>query len=199
MLVWANRLHRGDLFVDVGANVGSYSVYAAELGASIIAIEANPDLVSRLRENLAVNDIAGEVHQLALADHTGTVRFDTSGDAIGHISEQGTEVPCDTLDNVLDGRRAAGVKIDVEGAERLVLMGAAETLADHRVGCLQLEWNARSRDLLGESREPVCELLWKHGYVLHRALPTGDLVAVEGVPAEVGDIFALPRGTSRSG
>src|SRR4051812_28355973 len=38
MLVWKRELGPGDLFVDVGANIGVYSVYAAELGAEVIAV-----------------------------------------------------------------------------------------------------------------------------------------------------------------
>ena len=38
MLVWQQALQSGDLFVDVGANVGSYTIWAADLGAEVIAL-----------------------------------------------------------------------------------------------------------------------------------------------------------------
>ena len=39
MLVWQQALRPGDLFVDVGANIGSYAIWAADLGADVIALE----------------------------------------------------------------------------------------------------------------------------------------------------------------
>ena len=58
MRVWQKRLRPGDLFLDIGANVGTYSVLAASQGATVIAVEAAPDTAELLRENIALNDFA---------------------------------------------------------------------------------------------------------------------------------------------
>ncbi|HET9444492.1 MAG TPA: FkbM family methyltransferase, partial [Acidimicrobiales bacterium] len=104
----------------------------------------------------------------------------------------GAVVAVDTLDAVLGDRVAAGVKVDVEGAEALVLAGATRALSERRIKVLQLEWNECSADLLGQDRAPVAELLRGHGYRLYRPDRTGALVAVSD--AGYGpDVFALPQ------
>lgn len=55
MLVWQRRLTANDIFIDVGANVGTYSVLAASLGAQVIALEPATDTVKLLRENVELN------------------------------------------------------------------------------------------------------------------------------------------------
>jgi hypothetical protein len=102
-----------------------------------------------------------------------------------------------TLDDVIGDRPVRGVKIDVEGAERLVLDGARETLASGAVTVFQLEWNRLSERLLGEDRVPVVTLLESYGYGFFRpdadgrlrpvdARPFGpDVFAVRGDPAEL--------------
>jgi FkbM family methyltransferase len=190
MLVWRERLRPGDLFVDVGANVGTYSLWAADLGARIIAVEPNPEAVTRLRRNLTLNGVDAEVVEAALTDHTGLATFDPTGGTTARLSTRGIAVRATTLDEVLAGRRAAGVKVDVEGHERLVVAGAAESLRERRIGCLQLEWHTLSWRVLGETREPIVELLRRYGYGIYRPDETGRLRPDAG---DFGrDVFALP-------
>ena len=86
------------------------------------------------------------------------------------------------------------MKIDVEGAERLVLEGASRALADLRIDLLQIEWNHCSLDLLGEDRKPVAELLRKCGYELCRPDASGALVPEVDLSATLltRDMFARP-------
>lgn len=190
MIVWSRRLKAGDLFIDVGANAGVYALFAADLGARVIALEPSPRAAHWLRRNVALNGLPIEVVQAALTDHEGTVDFDWSGDATGHIG--GPEVvPATTLDAVLAGERAAGVKIDVEGFERLVLIGGMSALREGRIACLQLEWNACSRSSLGEDRLPTAALLAQVGYGLYRPKGDGSLIPVTDLSFGA-DIFALP-------
>ena len=95
------------------------------------------------------------------------------------------------MDNVLGDRTADGVKIDVEGAERLVLEGAQRCLAEHRIRMLQLEWNEMSQPMLGEDRAPVARLLLDHGYRLFRPDRAGDLESLDD-NGFGPDVFALP-------
>jgi FkbM family methyltransferase len=191
MNVWTHRLRPGDLFVDVGANVGVYALWVADLGAQVIAVEPGPKAARRLRENVAMNTLPIEVIEAALTATSGTVSFDDAGDTTAHLGGPLT-VRAMTLDELLGDHRAAGVKIDVEGAERLVLEGSASALADQRIGCLQLEWNACSEERLGETRTPVAELLARHGYDLFRPDRAGCLHPTDG--AYGSDVFALPDG-----
>ena len=203
MQAWRRILKPGDLFVDVGSNVGSYALWAADLGADVIAIEPDHGAALRLRENVALNRFAIEVQQCALAGQCGRMPLTSGLDTVNHFvlepSDTDQEVEVRTLDDVLGARVAAGVKIDVEGAERLVLEGAVQALADHRINIMQLEWNEMSKLVLSEDRAPVAEILQSHGYSFYRP----DL---EGVlhPAQVADygsdVFAVsPKQTLRLG
>ncbi|WP_306142529.1 FkbM family methyltransferase [Roseibium sp. MMSF_3412] len=51
------HLHEGMVFVDVGANIGSYAVFAARHGAKVVAIEANPQTAHKLSFNVRANDL----------------------------------------------------------------------------------------------------------------------------------------------
>ena len=192
MLVWDHERLAGELFVDVGANVGLYSLFAAERGAQVIALEPGRHAFARLVENVRLNDYPIDAVMAAATHAPGTVRVTQDRDAVNSISDQGDLVPATTLDEVLGDRRAAGVKIDVEGFERLVLEGAKRALAEHRISLLQVEWNTRSLEALGEDRQPVATLLTRHGYLLYRATDDGHLEPDRA--AEMGgDVFARPR------
>jgi hypothetical protein len=83
------------------------------------------------------------------------------------------------------------VKIDVEGAERLVLQGASRALAEGRIRLMQLEWSWDcAAQTLGEARDPVAELLARHGYRLYRPDRRGHLQPITGEVPDVQDVFA---------
>lgn len=190
--VWRQHLRPGDLFVDVGANVGVYSVLAAELGAVVVAVEADPLAVKQLELNMRLNGYAVEVHRTAVAAEVGEVHFSAGSDTMNSIrAEAGSDtrsMACTTLDELVGGRVVAGLKIDVEGVERLVLEGARGLLG-RGVGLLQIEWNGMSMLTLGESREPIEALLKSAGYVLLRPDPSGRLHEVCD-PQMGSDVFA---------
>lgn len=60
------------------------------------------------------------------------MRFDVSGDAGGRVSLEGKEVDCDSLDNLLKGETVDFIKMDIEGAERMALLGASNTIGNHK-------------------------------------------------------------------
>ena len=193
MLVWQHELRKGELFIDVGANIGLYSVLAAEHEAEVIAIEPIGHAGQKLRENLALNGYDATVLEIALADRPGTMRI-INRDTQSHLlinSEGGQEIAVDTLDNVL-GNRTAHLKIDVEGAERLVLEGAERALSEHRIRLMQLEWNDTCVKLLGETREPLIEYLTSFGYDLFRPDDVGVLIP-DSKPKMGRDVFAKVR------
>lgn len=141
--------HRPDTFFDVGANTGFYSLLAvtADDRVAVHAMEAVPEIATLLRANMAVNPGADRirVHELAVGDTTGitelhlppaqpdgTIETSASLDASfkGDIARR-IEVPVQRLDDLWTaaGRPPTSlVKIDVEGAERLVLAGAQELI-----------------------------------------------------------------------
>ncbi|MDR3568438.1 MAG: FkbM family methyltransferase [Syntrophobacteraceae bacterium] len=133
-----HALRPGDVFVDVGANIGSYTVLAAGgCGASVIAIEPVPFTSTRLIDNIRLNNIESLVvaKNTAVGAAQGHLRFTTTLDTMNHVlcdSEAGESaaisVPMNTVDAILDGRKPVLVKIDVEGYESEVVRGAEDAL-----------------------------------------------------------------------
>lgn len=202
MQAWRCILRSGDLFVDVGSNAGLYSVWAADCGATPIAIEPDPTNAERTEHNLTRNGITPEMHVCAVAAEPGVMRFTSDMDTVNHLLNEGEaqpsrEVRVSTLDAVIAGRHVRGIKVDVEGAERLVVEGAQQTLANQRADVLQLEWNQLSMPLLGETREPVRKLLEEFGYTLCRP-DVRSFTLVPMSPDDMGtdDVFAVSASMS---
>ena len=192
MLVWQRALRPGYLFVDVGATVGSYTIWAGELGAEVIALEPAADTFSLLTENIALNGYAVDAIQAAAGAECGTARFTSGLDSVNRLDPSGrAETAVVTIDSVIGDRTVAGMKVDVEGFELDVLRGCAQALAEHRLKLIQLEWNATSQRAVGTDRRPVADLLTRHGYGLYR--PDGSGVLVPITDTGFGpDVFARP-------
>ena len=126
MAVWKERLAPGDLFLDVGANVGTYTVNAASLRASVIAFEPAHDTAALLRENVALNGYDDvEVVEAAIGAAEGAVHFTTGLDSVNRVDDHGgAAVAMVMLGSVISDRTVAGMKVDVEGFEIDVLRGA---------------------------------------------------------------------------
>lgn len=137
-------LRPGNVFVDIGANIGYHAIHAARIvGASgrVLAFEPNPRVRERLLANIALNAIDTiTVLPIALSDRAGTVQFypDAGGNTgSGSLrrspdSDVPIEVEVDTLDAVLARTgvdAVAALKIDIEGAELLALRGMGQLLA----------------------------------------------------------------------
>jgi FkbM family methyltransferase len=193
MLAWRRALRGGGLFVDVGANVGSYAIWAAEHGAEVIALEPAADTFRLLEENIALNGYRVTAVRAAAGDHCGSARFTVGLDAGNSLSPDGPVVTdLVTVDSLIGDRRVAGMKVDVEGFEIDVLRGAARALADRRIGLIQIEWNRASTLAVGTDRRPIAELLAGYGYRLFRPDATGRLVSVAD-PGFGADVFARPE------
>jgi FkbM family methyltransferase len=191
-------LQPGSLFVDVGANAGLYSIWAADLGSSVISVEPDPEVRDALRENAALNGYDFDIISTALASEKGMLRFTTGMGPWNHLvpadSAQGVEVEAHTLDDVLGDRTADGVKIDVEGAERLVLEGGYVALAEGRIRVIQFEYNHQSRTNFGESREATRDMLASFGYSFFRPDWDGQLLRVSPGSGGGRDVFAILEG-----
>lgn len=138
-------LRRGDVFVDVGANIGVLTLLAArKVGTEgkVIALEPHPKTFVALQKNLRINRASTvDVVNCAVGAEAGIVRLsDRPDDDWNRVdAETGTiEVEVRKLDDVCRGiGPVKALKIDVEGFELPVLRGAAELLK--RTACLVLE------------------------------------------------------------
>jgi FkbM family methyltransferase len=137
-------LRPGDLFLDIGANVGTYTVLASKVvGARVIAFEPHPATADWLESNIRHNGIEGRatVHRVALSDHDGTGALTEGLDTMNRVvaTGEGCEVQLRTLDSVVAGETPAMLKIDVEGHEPEVLAGGAATLASPSLLAIEIE------------------------------------------------------------
>jgi FkbM family methyltransferase len=192
MLTWQHVLKPGDLFVDVGANVGSYTIWAGDLGAEVIALEPAKDTYDLLVENVALNGYPVHTICAAAGAISGTARFTSGQDALNRLHPGGSaEIQMVTIDSIIKDRTVTGMKVDVEGFEIEVLRGCEQALTDQRLRLIQLEWNASSTAAVGTDRKPVADLLARHGYGLYR--PGRDGILVPLTDLSFGpDVFARP-------
>jgi FkbM family methyltransferase len=192
MLVWRRALRDGGIFVDVGANVGTYTIWAAEQGAEVIALEPAADTFGLLEENISLNGYPVTALRAAAGDHCGSARFTAGLDTGNSLAPDGPVVTdLVTVDSLIGERRVTGMKVDVEGFEIDVLRGAARALADRRIGLIQIEWNHACSVAMGTDRRPIADLLAGYGYRLYRPDPRGHLVPVTS--HEYGaDVFGRP-------
>ena len=141
----------GAIVLDVGANIGAYTVLFAQwTGASgrVIAFEPSPDSVLGLREHVRLNGVADrvEIVEAAVSSRDGSAAFDCAGaSGANAIVADGTAIAgaitvrTTTLDAFCDARRLrpSMIKIDVEGAELDVLRGGAADAGAARAGRLR--------------------------------------------------------------
>ncbi len=169
---FALHLLRDDsLFVDVGANVGVYTVLASGVcGATTIACEPIEKARSDLRCNIAANGIGArvEIHQCAVGAEVGTVLMiddrDTMNRVVDNVAkDHGVDVPVTTLDRLLHGREPTLIKIDVEGYEEQVLAGADTTLRSGALMAVTLEAGPYIADG-GSRRRGLCATMSRYGF-----------------------------------
>jgi FkbM family methyltransferase len=160
----SRTLRAGDVFVDVGANFGTYSLLAAAIvgpAGKVVAIEANQAIAEMLHENLVMNgfgdrstvvrEAAGEasgvktLFQFSIRQGGSTMLPAVADLARGSYAERISkeEVPCRPLNAILSSLgidRVAYLKIDVEGFELNVLKGALDSIKSFRPRII-LEWH----------------------------------------------------------
>lgn len=191
----------GMVAVDVGANVGCYTlVFSSLVGETgkVIAFEPAPENVTFLRENIQRNRLRNvRIEVQALSDRKGTALLELSSASGEHrlvFSANGSrtvEVPVTTLDDALEpfDYRADVVKMDVQGAEFAVLRGMSRTLEVNPQLCLLVEFDPKGLRSFGESPKAFAEALERWGFRLYHVrhdLPKEtSLVPIRALEAEI--------------
>lgn len=148
-------LGEGDTFVDVGANVGSYTILAsAARKARSISIEPIPETFTHLVRNIVVNRIEHLVLALniGLGAERGTLKFTSGLDTVNHVLTANesavsdtTDVDVFTLDEITLPTRPKLIKIDVEGFETEVLKGGGRLLSGNSLLAAVIELNGSGK------------------------------------------------------
>jgi FkbM family methyltransferase len=139
-------LREGDLFLDIGANIGSYTVLASGVcRAATWAFEPDPTTARQLRRNIAINKLEAlvTVHEYALGPTQGEVPFTIGMDTINKVAAYNNEnvriVRQERLDNLIGASLPIMIKMDVEGYEEDVLQGARALLSNPCLRVIELE------------------------------------------------------------
>lgn len=158
---------------DIGANAGYYTLGLSRLCRHVYAFEPFPENVNNLLLHIRENRLANvTVIQAAIADADGMAGFSCPGhNAMGKLGGAELQVATRTLDSlIVSGLPVPDfVKVDIEGAEAQMLVGAAKLLALHRT-----TW------LVSLHMPGIPEIFERAGYHVRNASPT--------------DIIAEPRG-----
>ena len=178
------NLNPGDVVIDVGANVGVHSLLAASLvGATgrVHAVEASPWIHARLRHNIRTNGYTQvQTYNLAathapdlvrvflhdLSNLGGTTIIPSEAERLGSPCEaevQGLPLPqIIPMEELLAARL---IKIDVEGAEWLVVQGMRSVLPQLRADCdILMELNPAALEALGGSLDSLLEIFGEAGF-----------------------------------
>lgn len=201
--VFRRSMRRGMTVVDVGANVGWYSILAADLvgpQGRLVAFEANPRLADIAYRNLSINGFAerSTVEAKAVYAETTTLEFKIferfkggsslfTNEAVAetyHDQLRRLEVPAVRLDDYFaPGTRVDFLKIDAEGAEGFVLRGAGRVLADNPQISILMEFApATINAAYGEAKRFLDEIATL-GFRVQRITDDATLV-----PTDLGDL-----------
>ena len=186
----------GGVVLDVGANVGGYSMlFGRWSGPSgrVFAFEPAPEAFAGLQQHIALNGLAPTVRAVraAVSDTVGTLSFSASGaQGDNHLlmeSQQSDDsairIASTTIDAFCDAEKIAPdfIKIDVEGFELAVLRGAERTICAHRDKlALFVELHPHLWPQLGISRADVAAELERLGLRIQTIAPSDDPWSMEG-------------------
>lgn len=184
-MVISAALKPGDTFVDVGANIGFFSLLAHRLvgpTGRVHAVEATPSTADLLEGNIARND-AGRiiVHRCAAGDRRGTaamVVHDAGNIGSNHLAldsettagDTGT-IPLRRLDDLLTGEAIRLIKLDIEGAEAMALRGASGLLDGEAAPALLFEFSPTMLRDMGDDPVSLLHFLEAKGYQIYEIHP----------------------------
>jgi FkbM family methyltransferase len=160
MMFLLHFLRRGDLFLDIGANVGTYTILASGVcKATTRAFVPDPSALAALRRNVEINNLEELVTAdgIALGALNQKVAFTMGHDAANRIATARDRhcriVQQKQLDSILSNSMPTFAKLDVEGYEEEVLRGGRALLASDSFQAIELETvTSVARDILSQHR-----------------------------------------------
>ena len=193
-------LRAEDLFVDIGANVGSYTILACSaVGARGVAFEPVPSTYKRLVENMRLNHLDEKVKCInkGVGAQQGTIAFTSDSDTTNHALASGEQchnkvsVEVTSLDTALRSEYPSLIKIDVEGYETPVLEGAQEILNNKILNAVIMELNG-SGSRYGYDESKILELMFSKGFRAFSYNPfSRALIDLEGKNLDSGNTLFI--------
>ena len=203
--VFLHRFLKSDMvFVDVGANLGEYTLFAAKrlLKGKVMAFEPLPSMRRILHENITMNGFRNiEVYDFGLSDTSGEMMIHEFGDVHEGLAtlypgrREGSSahsVKLRTLDEVIFSlglSRLDFIKMDIEGGELNALQGCKKVV-EHFKPTFMVEINAITYRSAGYSATDVFRFFEGLGYRPHRLMKGGLLKAETEIPEFANIVFA---------
>jgi FkbM family methyltransferase len=166
-----HHLKKDDLFVDVGANVGHYSLLAAGIcEAEVMAFEPIPSTFSKLNRNVNLNKLSNKIKlfNIGIGEESSYLNFTINKYVMNSVAQEYDKdivrVEVMRLDDVLKDKTPVFLKIDVEGFEYYVLKGAPNVLAREDLKYIIIEFNFSSLKF-GHTNEEIFELLTTNDFI----------------------------------
>jgi FkbM family methyltransferase len=171
MLFLMHTLRHDETFVDIGANLGAYTILASKIcKAKSISFEPVPQTAERLKTQIRINAIENHVRieNKGVGNQTGTLAFSNNLDTTNHVvldasAEDTVRVDVVTIDTELDGTQTYIFKIDVEGYEHFVIEGAKKILSSQNTSALIIEIN-KSAEEFGFSNHDIHNAICALGF-----------------------------------
>ena len=178
-------LKEGDFVIDVGSNIGETVLVAAQAvgtGGRVVAFERHPRTHAFLKGNLELNWIKNvDTHQIGVGDVHGTFGF--TNDRREDLNRVTTEDPSlqvrlERLDDlIIWNGRISLLKVDVEGYEKFVLLGAPNILS--RTDCVHFEVCESNFSVFNYTISDLLCLVSSYGFRIFRIVEPGLLASVE--------------------
>lgn len=170
-------LREEDLFLDIGANLGHYSLLASGINKSkTIAVEPVPAAYHQLNRQIELNGLSGKITSLNIGVGNINTRlsFSTDRGTMNRIVEKeyfnSVEIPVETIDQLCKGEVPSLLKIDVEGFEKFALEGSAATLSNTRLKAVIIEINF-SNSNFGVENDEIVKIMTKSGFSPYKYEP----------------------------
>ncbi len=192
------QIHNGDRFIDIGANVGYYTMLSSSLGTNTISCEPEKGNFNLLSNNSQLNGFKPNLRNIAIGSKKGNMTLHINplnhgGNSLlpflnyktgihGYSREDvekkfgrenlEQEVLVDTIDSLVGSQNIKVIKIDVEGFESDVIFGMVETLKNKRVSYIICELsNIETRNSIIDMMDRV------YGYSVNTVDNDGNLVS----------------------
>ena len=191
-------LRHGDTFVDIGANIGVFSVLAAKLRkATVIALEPVPATYDEFVDDIHLNRIDELVtaRNIGVAAEEGEFRFSETMGPRNHVilAEDGNPfitVPVVSLDELASDCSPALIKIDVEGFENAVIRGGRHVLSSPALLALIVELNGSGKRY-GFDDSETGKLIREHGFVSYQYAPFERRLIESCEPNTAGNVLFI--------
>jgi FkbM family methyltransferase len=175
----SDYIKKDDLFVDIGANIGVYSILAASMGAKVIAIEPMPSTYETLKKNVSFNNFDNlvDTFNIAISDKKEKLNFSNDLDALNHVLLQNEDysnsinISACRLDEILNERIPKFIKIDVEGFETKVFKSAKQVFANNNLKCVIIELIGGGKNY-GFDEEELHQELLNYGFSTYSYIPS---------------------------